>query len=127
MERLTTKTSIMGRKHDLAYGYASIWKKKLLKNYRYDLIEEAVDKLGQLEDLEEELGIDLLTLFKALKNGIWYKGHKDIYFVKGVCLDLVGEFFELWVEGHKILDGIQIRLKDYGKTWSLRKEDLEDE
>ena len=28
-------------------------------------------KLGQYEDLEEELGIDLLTLFKALKDGIW--------------------------------------------------------
>lgn len=27
----------------------------------------AVIKLGQLEDIEEELGIDLITLFKALK------------------------------------------------------------
>ena len=25
------------------------------------------NKLGQLEDFEEELGIDLITLFKALK------------------------------------------------------------
>ena len=82
-------------------------------------------KLGQLEDIEEELGIDLITLFKALRVGIWYKGHKDIYFVKGVCLDLVGEFFELWVEGHKILDGLQIHLKDYGKTWALTKEEFE--
>ena len=54
MERLTNKTSIMGRKHDLAYGCASIWKKKLSKHYRYNLIEEAVDKLGQLEDLFEK-------------------------------------------------------------------------
>ena len=30
-------------------------------------------KLGQLEDIEEELGIDLITLFKALKNGFYAK------------------------------------------------------
>ena len=28
-------------------------------------------KLGQLEDIEEELGIDLLTLFKALKEPVY--------------------------------------------------------
>ena len=33
----------------------------------------AKQKLGQLEDLEEALGIDLLTLFKALKEGVWLK------------------------------------------------------
>lgn len=38
MKRLTTRTSIMGRKHDIAYGCASIWKKKL-KNDRYELID----------------------------------------------------------------------------------------
>ena len=27
-------------------------------------------KLADLEDIEEELGIDLITLFKALKNGV---------------------------------------------------------
>ena len=30
---------------------------------------ECCDKLGQLEDIEEELGIDLIALFKALKSG----------------------------------------------------------
>ena len=28
-------------------------------------------KLADLEDIEDELGIDLITLFKALKNGIY--------------------------------------------------------
>ena len=32
----------------------------------------AIDKLGQLEDFEEELGIDLATLFKALRNGFYH-------------------------------------------------------
>ena len=29
------------------------------------------ETIGELEDIEEELGIDLITLFKALKKGIW--------------------------------------------------------
>ena len=33
---------------------------------------DAVKKLGQLEDIEEELGIDLVTLFKALRNGFYH-------------------------------------------------------
>lgn len=34
---------------------------------------DSIHKLGQLEDIEEELGIYLITLFKALKNGIYCK------------------------------------------------------
>ena len=30
-----------------------------------------IDKLSKLEDLEDEVGIPLEVLFKALKNGIW--------------------------------------------------------
>ena len=30
-------------------------------------------KLGQLEDIEDELGINLITLIKSLKNGIYLK------------------------------------------------------
>lgn len=32
----------------------------------------AIHKLGLLEDFEEELGIELLTLIKVLKDGAWY-------------------------------------------------------
>ena len=34
--------------------------------------DDLVLKLGELEDLEEELGISLPILFKALKDGIWF-------------------------------------------------------
>ena len=93
-------------------------------------------KLKSLEDIEEELGIDLITLFKALKDGInvyyedeeRYKFHNDLrieyhktlgwglVYIYGSCcrndmpmmLDM--EFYEL---------------KGYGKTWALTKEELE--
>lgn len=132
--RLTTQDSIMGRKHDIKCGVASVWKTKL-KNYRYELIEEAIDKLGQLEDIEEEYGIDLVTLFKALEQGAWFvdKRNKNIFFAKcTLCSKLDGKFEctqeEMKFNGFIILEqlfGLGYELKDYGKTWALTKEELE--
>ena len=84
-----------------------------------------VDKLGQLEDIEDELGIDLITYFKI-------KNSKTV-FVK----ELGHDVSEMLVRNSK--DGIDacykgfvnipecdsyLRLEDYGKTWALTKEVL---
>lgn len=104
-------------------------------------------KLGQLEDIEDELGIDLITLFKVLKNN-------QFYVQNGFCpaagehwdlnkcyqldyLDLVpedegidefiyGKWVLLYFEPEGELDGhdMCVRLEDYGKTWALTKEEL---
>lgn len=70
MNRLTNKFSVMGRKYDLAFGQAFIWKKKI-GEYKYDLIENAVDKLGQFEDIGEKHNVksidDLDKKLKALE------------------------------------------------------------
>ena len=124
MERLTNKTSIMGRKHDLAYGCASIWKKKLSKHYRYNLIEEAVDKLGQLEDIEEELGIDLITLFKAL-NSCWFKYNFEIIGDIRPSLRFINGEWCLISNIERIAFPYPLRL--YGKIWSLDRSELENE
>lgn len=126
MERLTTKDSVMGRKHDLAYGIANAWKKKL-KNDRYEIIENAVDKLGELEDIEEKIGISLEILFKAMENGFYYvdnsSSKKEILFSKSVRFSLLKhkDNYTIWAEGNKMA-----YLEDYGKTWALEKEELEE-
>ena len=85
-------------------------------------------KLGQLEDIEDELGIDLITLFKALRDGIYWKDDngKFYYFdLKGSVLD----FNEKMIVDNQIDDmyGETFLLKDYGTTWSLTKKELENE
>lgn len=48
-------------------------------NYELNKIGElyqAIDKLGELENLEQELGIDLITLLKVLKNGFYVANDK---------------------------------------------------
>ena len=129
MNRLTKKFSIMGRKYDLAYGQANTWKRKL-KNDKYELIEDAIDKLGQLEDIEEELGIDLATFIKIFENGIY---------VKSQCTN---NKIERWspfdikvIKSTYQTDICYIRSKknkyvgcfNYGKTWALTKKELEND
>ena len=74
-----------------------------------------IQKLGELEDLEEEFGIDLAILFKALKEGFF---------------DRLGEyhhFSNLYFSDEEIFDSyekVSFNLKDYGKTWALTEEEL---
>ena len=82
------------------------------------LVCEAMNKLGKLEDIEEELGIDLITLFKALKNGIYKKGRNNL---KGLILYSKMPMFSFY---HKTIDAELI--EDYGITWALTREELEE-
>lgn len=90
----------------------------------------AIDKLGQLEDLEKELGIDSITLFKAINSKSiftkydgkivehiednynerdWYMQDKIVYFY--------------WEDGSHVC----FEFKDYDKNWSLNRWKLENE
>ena len=64
----------MNRLTERKISYPSCDKKGNLTQVDYIKIKDkklAEEKLCQLEDIEEEIGIDLITLFKALKNGVW--------------------------------------------------------
>ena len=85
----------------------------------YGMVKKAIDKLGQLEDLEEELGIELITLFKALKNGIWIYDNGSPFFTSRIKLSWHLDAIYCDTSDTYVL------LKDYGKTWALTKEELE--
>ena len=95
-----------------------------LTTKRYDYLkfineEEANRKLLQLIDIEKELGIDLITLFKTLKQGV-REGNKS-------NRDLLMKFFEILGNGNEISLQVKLNPKDYGKTWAFTKEDLEND
>ena len=93
------------------------------KIYDCDFLDNSkcIQKLGQLEDIEEELGIDLVTLFKAQIDGFYIKGCLGIE-----KINLSDFKFNLpKKEVHRIVYSDHFFFKDYGKTWALTKEELE--
>ena len=73
-------------------------------------------KLGQLEDIEEELGIDLITFFKIYNTYHFYIKGKEY------------QFKIRHYQKHGIMVGTNkpryLPFKDYGKTWALTMEEL---
>lgn len=89
-------------------------------------------RLAELEDIEEELGIDLITLFRALKQGYIYEKLEDeitksdvdmLDFregIKGVCLDKSYE-----IDNYKQCYQTLKYINGYGKSYALTREELE--
>lgn len=82
-----------------------------------DILQELVDKETKYQSLEEELGIDLITLFKALKDGIEVGNDKMRLCLKNCKLTYKKEDNEYAF----IYDYYLVKLKDYGKNWWLEK------
>ena len=88
-------------------------------------------KLADLEDVEDELGIELHIMFKALKDGVWYYDENG---------QLLHDY--VWLENNYVAAGTPDKLsfsiktflrwkillfEDYGKTWASTKEELEND
>lgn len=87
--------------------------------------ERVITELQELEALKKELGIDLITLFKALKDGIIVVD--DNYECHGLS-KYRGQEIDLNI----FLKRLEIKfvgcwnLSDYGKTWALSRSELEE-
>lgn len=81
-----------------------------------------VQIVGEYEDIEEELGISLVTLFKALNRCYTEDSHKGTAMI--INHEEIGIKYQIndYSWNSKIC-----KIKDYGKTWALTKEELEDE
>ena len=115
MNRLTNKEYC--RCEDFIFPLGNAW----VTTKKND--EAIYEKLKLLEDIEEELGIDLITLFTALKEGIFINDNGPVYrdYIRSI---------EYWSDCWGFISNdayIDVLLKDYGKTWALTKTELEDE
>ena len=96
----------------------------------YDKLEKDLEVLEEYKSIEEELGIDLITLFKALKDGFYHiDKDKHIYKTKrtkgnGGAMSYYASYYEIIAED-AFGDQYFYKLKDYGKVWGLTKEELE--
>ena len=108
MNRLTKKNNI---------GYFPAYERETKENY-YDLVY----KLGVLEDIEDELELDLITLFKVLQQRFVYD--KDQVKIELLGLHIKADELYLYGFVEDTMQAVYLRLKDYGKTWTMAKEKL---
>ena len=107
------------RQNELArFGY------EYIAPHRLEHFGEGIAKLGQLEDIEEELGIGLVTLFTILRTGgcIWVKNCKGINQWHVESLKQRG-LDKQWYLTYS--NNVRVKLKDYGKTWAVTREELD--
>lgn len=98
--------------------------------YERDLFKDIYCKLERLEDIEEELGIDLITLFE-IYNKLFEQ--KFVYFKIGN--EIKREYYDRYVIDFKNKEIISVEyelmgfysFKDYSKTWALTKEELKND
>ena len=88
------------------------------------MTEQETLKLKQINDIEDELGIDLITLFKALTQGIYHREYPsgEIKHISTPALWLKVECYSENIECHWVIE--HHGLKSYGKDWALDKNDL---
>ena len=102
------------------------FKYKNIVNFNCDNIKEELNYASNCHNLEEQIGCPLEVVFKALKEGIYYK------FIETDC-----KLNKMIVPMSRIIDDkycwtcpkwtsttlMNVKLKDYKKTWWL-KEDM---
>ena len=107
-----------------------IFKGDLCEVYRneVDIISKDLDLFEEYRKIEEEIGVDFITLVKMLKD--------DVYINDGGIVDEIGHIYkdqvksiEHWpVWGFNVGDDDEMKsfyaFKDRGKTWALDKEEF---
>lgn len=98
-------------------GFEEQYKKATLECDMYN-------KLAELEDIEEELGIDSIILLKALKNEyIFIKQDNKIY--ENDVEFSFNRDKKGWYINLEVCHFDKLYFKDYGKTWALAKKELQ--
>ena len=91
----------------------------------------ATNKLGRLEDIEEELGIDLIKAVELCKQ----VNSKKVVYIKdkwGTYPIKILDYLDVELFNHRLYKNVggvyvSLDLYDYGKTWALTKEELEND
>ena len=81
----------------------------------------ALNKLANLEDLEQELDFDLITLLKALMEGIYVVDDGEIL---EETISGIERFNDGWGFSTYYND-FELTFSEYGKYWALTEKELE--
>ena len=109
---------------DMLIDFARLNINEDIKKQKFEIIKKDLDLLEEYRKLEEEIGVDFITLVKMLKD--------DVYINDGGIVDEIGRIYkekvksiEHWpVWSFTTDDGGEYAFKNRGKTWALDKEEF---
>ena len=113
---------------DMLIDFARLNINEDIKKQKFEIIKKDLDLFEEYRKIEEEIGVDFITLVKMLKD--------DVYINDGGIVNEIGHIYkdqvksiEHWpVWGFTIGDDDEIKsfyaFKDRGKTWALSKEEF---
>ena len=95
-----------------------------IKKQKFEIVKKDLDLLEEYRKIEEEIGVDFITLVKMLKD--------DVYINDGGIVDEIGNIYkdqvksiEHWpVWSFTTDNGGEYAFKGRGKTWALDKEEF---
>lgn len=113
---------------DMLISFARLDINEDIKKQKFEFIKKDLELLEDYRKIEEEIGVDFITLVKMLKD--------DVYINDGGIVDEIGHIYkdqvksiEHWpVWGFTAGDDDEMKtlcaFKDRGKTWALSKEEF---
>lgn len=99
-----------------------------IKKRKFDIIEKDLDLLEEYRKIEEEIGIDFITLVKMLKGDVYINDGGIVDEIGHICKDQAKSIEHWPVWGFTAGDDDEMKtlcaFKDRGKTWALGKEEF---
>ena len=87
------------------------------------IIEKDLDLFEEYRKIEEEIGVDFITLVKMLKDGVYINDGGIVNEIGHIYKEQV-KSIEHWPIWGFTVDNVEYAFKDRGKTWALDKEEF---
>lgn len=104
-------------------------------NDSLDAFRDIVNSLGQREDIDADMGVNIFIMCKAFEDGIWVKDGDRISFIShdslSLCWHIEDNEYEAiekdvtYYHTERLSFNNEYLLEDFGETWALNREDLE--
>ena len=109
---------------DMLIDFAHLNINEDIKKQKFEIIKKDLDLLEEYRKLEEEIGVDFITLVKMLKDDVYINDGGIVGEINRIYKEKVKsiEHWPLW--GFTVDDSVECAFKDRGKTWALDKEEF---
>ena len=104
--------------------FSNIHDNQDIKKQKFGIIEKDLDLFEEYRKIEEEIGIDFITLIKMLKDDVYINDGGFVNEISNIYKEQIKsiEYWPVW--SFTTGDGGVYAFRDRGKTWALGKEEF---